>query len=262
MRFAHELDTHTLRSLRSATAEGIAAVKRENEHLHFITDELSHRIKNLVAVIQSIARQTMHQTTTKDDFEARFSGRMEALGRSLDLLIADDWRGVRIDELVRLELASFGVLDGRHISVKGPPLDLNPEAARIIGLALHELATNASKYGALSVREGKVSVHWGLTNTGGRRHFRMSWRESGGPMVTEPKCWGFGRQAIQRLTAQALAGKVTHEFAPDGVTWALDIPAAVVVSPEQAHPRSWGEPKYQTKASQDVCECRETSLID
>jgi two-component sensor histidine kinase len=71
----------------------------------------------------------------------------------------------------------------------------------------------------------------------------MSWRESGGPMVTEPKCWGFGRQAIQRLTAQALAGKATHEFAPDGVKWTLDIPAAVVVTPEQAHARSWGEPK-------------------
>jgi two-component sensor histidine kinase len=175
----------------------------------------------------------MHQATTKDDFEARFSGRVGALGRSLDLLIADDWRGARIDELVRLELASFGGLDGRQNSVKGPPLGLNPDAARNIGLALHELATNASKYGALSVPGGKVSVHWDLANNAGRRRFRMSWRESGGPMVTEPKSWGFGRQVIQRLTAQALAGKAIHEFAPDGVTWALDIPAAVVISPQQ-----------------------------
>ena len=144
---------------------GSVAVKQENAQLRVITDELSHRIKNLVAVIQSIARQTMHQTTTKDDFEARFSGRLGAFGRSLDLLIANDWHGARIDELVRSELTPFGVLDGVQISVNGPPLGLNPDAARNIGLALHELATNASKYGALSVPEGKVAVHWELAST-------------------------------------------------------------------------------------------------
>lgn len=139
--------------------------------------------------------------------------------------------------LVRLELTTFGLLDGAQISVQGPPLGLSPEAARNIGLALHELATNASKYGALSVPEGKVAVHWELANSGGQRRFRMTWRESGGPMVPEPKRWGFGRQVIERLTTQALAGKVTHEFAPDGVRWTLDIPAAYVVS-SQSEPAS------------------------
>ena len=113
----------------------------------------------------------------------RFSGRLGAFSRSLDLLVANDWQGVRIDELVRLELTTFGVLDGAQISVKGPPLGLNPEAARNIGLALHELATNASKYGALSVPEGKVTVHWELAKRR-RRRFRMTWRESNGPVVT------------------------------------------------------------------------------
>lgn len=216
--------------LWAPTEAGIAAVKRENERLHSITDELGHRIKNLVAIVRSIARQTMHQTTTKADFEARFSGRLGAFGRSLDLLIANDWRGARIDELVRSELKAFGVLDGMQISVNGPPLGLTPEAARNIGLALHELATNASKYGALSVPGGKVAVHWELANRGERQRFRMTWREAGGPMVTEPKRWGFGRQVIQQLTAQALSGKVTHQFAPDGVRWTLDIPAAFIVS--------------------------------
>jgi len=173
----------------------------------------------------------MHHTTTKGDFEARFSGRLGAFGRSLDLLIANDWRGARIDDLVRLELAAFGVLDGVQITVNGPSLDLNPDAARNIGLALHELATNASKYGALSVPEGKVTVHWELASSGGRPRFRMTWRESGGPMVKEPTRRGFGRQVIQQVTAQALAGEVAHEFLPDGVRWTLDIPAAFVVSP-------------------------------
>lgn len=214
----------------SATGPGIAAVKRDNERLRSITGELSHRMKNLVTIIQAIARQTMHQSTTKDDFEVRFSGRLGAFSRSLDLLLADDWHGTRIDELVCLELAPFGELDGAQISVKGPPLGLNPEAARNIGLALHELATNASKYGALSVPEGKVAVRWKLANDGCRRRFLMTWRESNGPVVKEPGRRGFGLQVVQEMTAQALAGEVTHEFLPDGVRWSLDIPAAFVVS--------------------------------
>jgi len=216
-------------SLWSPTEAVIAAVKQENEQLRSITGELSHRLKNLVAIIQAIARQTMHQTTTKHDFEARFSGRLGAFSRSLDLLVANDWHGARVDELVRSELTTFGELDGAQISVNGPSLGLTPEAARNIGLALHELATNASKYGALSVPEGKVAVHWELASRGSRQRFRMTWREAGGPTVTEPKRWGFGRQVIQQLTAQALAGKVTHQFAPEGVRWTLDIPAAFVV---------------------------------
>jgi two-component sensor histidine kinase len=122
-------------------------LSKKNDELRFLTDELiiSHRIKNLVSLIQAIARQTMQQTTSRDDFEARFSGRMGALSRSLDLLIDDDWRGARIDDLVRLELALFGRIDGFQISAKGPTLVLNAKAARNLSLALHELATNASR---------------------------------------------------------------------------------------------------------------------
>jgi two-component sensor histidine kinase len=187
-------------------------------------------MKNLVAVIQTIARQTMRQATTKHDFEVRFTGRLGAFGRSLDLLIGNDWHGACIDDLVRSELATFGALDGVQIAVDGPPLGLNPEAARNIGLALHELATNATKYGALSVPEGAVAVHWELAEGAEGPRFHMTWRESGGPAVTEPVRQGFGLQVIQRLPAQALAGTVTHQFSPDGVTWALDAPAAAVVS--------------------------------
>lgn len=226
MRLASEATIRTQPPLGVFADVGSIAVKQENAQLRVTADELSHRIKNLVAIIQSIARQTMHQTTTKEDFEVRFSNRLGAFGRALDLLIANDWRGARIDDLVRSELTPFGV----QVSVKGPPLALKPDAARNIGLALHELATNASKYGALSVPEGKVAVHWGLASSSGRPRFRVTWRESGGPMVTEPTRRGFGRQIIQEVTAHALAGKVTHEFLPAGVRWTLDMPAAFVVS--------------------------------
>jgi two-component sensor histidine kinase len=214
-----------------ATAEtGSNTDKQQNATLCVVADELGHRLKNFVAIIQSIARQTMHQSATKDDFEVRFSGRLAALGRSLDLLITNDWCGARLDELVRSELTPFGAGDGVQISVKGPAVGLNPDAARNIGLALHELATNASKYGALSVPAGKVAVRWQLTN-GGRR-FRMTWREFDGPIVMKPKRWGFGRRIIQEVAAQALAGKVAHEFPPSGVRWTLDVAAASVVGPQ------------------------------
>jgi two-component sensor histidine kinase len=247
MRTAHELKNHPPPSLAAAPEAGSAAFRRENEQLRSIADELGHRMKNLAAIIQAIARQTMRQTTTKDEFEARFSDRLGAFSRSLDLLIANDWHGARIDDLMRSELTTFGLTDEVQISVKGPPLDLNPDAARNIGLALHELATNASKYGALSVPEGKVSVHWELTDSGGQRRFLMSWRESGGPKVTEPTRWGFGRQVVQRLTAQALAGEVTHEFLPDGVRWTLDVPATFVVNARSESPALAGGARNQAK---------------
>jgi two-component sensor histidine kinase len=226
MRLASEANMRTWPATPEA---GSVAVEQENAQLRVIAEELSHRIKNFVAIVQSIARQTMHQSTTKEDFEARFSGRLGAYGRSLDLLIANDWHGARLSELVRSELTAFGALDGMQIAVKGLTLGLTPEAARNIGLALHELATNASKYGALSVPEGKVAVHWELAGRGGGRRFRMTWRESGGPIVTKPKHRGLGQQILQQVIAQALAGKVTHELLPAGVRWTLDVPAASVV---------------------------------
>jgi two-component sensor histidine kinase len=234
MSLANGVNTHTMRSLEPAGAVSFAAIKQENEQLRSMTDELGHRIKNLVAVMQSISRHTMHHTTTKDEFEVRFSGRLRALGRSIDCLMANDWHEARIDELVRLELTTFGALDGAQFSAEGPPIALQPNAARNIGLALHELATNACKHGALSVPQGKVAVHWKLVNRGERQRFRMSWRESGGPIVIEPKHWGFGRQVIQRLTAQALNGNVTHEFLPGGVRWKLDSSATFIISARSA----------------------------
>jgi two-component sensor histidine kinase len=233
MRVAIETHIRTRRALAAET--GNVAVKQQDAQLRVVADELNHRMKNLVTVVQSIARQTMHESSTMDEFEARFSGRLGAFGRSLDLLIANDWRGADLDELTRRELTPFGVLDRAQISVKGPAVDLNAEAARNISLALHELATNACKYGALAVPEGKVAVHWEIANGAGERRFRMIWRESGGPMVTEPTRSGFGRRVIQLLTAQALSGEVTHEFLPGGVRWTLDTPAAFVISANSEH---------------------------
>ena len=117
-----------MRLLGPAGAVGFAAITQENEQLRSMTDELGHRIKNVVAVMQSISRQTMHHTTTKDDFEVRFSGGLGALGRSIDCLMANDWHEARIDEHVRLELTTFGALDGAQFSAEGPAISLQPNA--------------------------------------------------------------------------------------------------------------------------------------
>jgi two-component sensor histidine kinase len=227
------LDLSVPISAEAAPRKGFTSLRRENEQLRFVNEELHHRIKNLVAIIQSIARQTMQPSAASDDVE-RLSGRLGALGRSLDLLIDGNWHGARVDELVGQQLAPFGALDGISILAEGPPVGLNPEAARDIGLALHELATNATKHGALSVPDGRVALRWELVGDSAGQRFRMVWRESGGPLVTEPKRWGFGRQVLQRVTAQSLDGTVTHEFPPDGVRWTLDIPCSFVVSTPDA----------------------------
>jgi two-component sensor histidine kinase len=240
MRVAIEGNIRAGPAFLAAAETGSAMVRQQNTQLRIVADELSHRMKNLVTVIQSIARQTIHQSTTKDEFEARFSSRLGAFGRSLDLLIANNWRKADLDELVRMELTPFGVLDGAQISVKGPAVGLNAEAARHISLALHELATNACKYGALAVPQGKVAVHWEITDGGGERRFRMIWRESSGPIVAEPTRSGFGRQVIELLTAQALSGEVTHEFLPGGVRWTLDASTAFIISANSEPP---GAPK-------------------
>jgi two-component sensor histidine kinase len=232
MRLAGKANGNTSPSFSDAAS---TIAEQENTALRVVAAELGHRIKNLVAVVQSIARQTLNHTTTKEDFEARFAARLGAFGRSLDLLIANDWRDAHIDDLLRLELTPFGLLDQVQISVKGPPVSLSSVAARNIGLALHELATNASKYGALSVPEGKVAVHWDLARRDGQQRFHMIWCEAGGPIVKEPTHQGFGRQIIQHITARTLGGRATHEFLPAGVRWTLDVPAAMIVASAGSH---------------------------
>lgn len=208
----------------------VNSASQEIAKMRINMDEVQHRVKNMVAIIQSISHQTMRQSTTKSDFDERFCARLSAFCHSLDLLIANNWRDVGIHELVRSQLTTFGVLDSAQISIEGPELRVGPEAAHTIGLALHELAMNAVKYGSLSVPQGRVVVNWELANNDGQRRFHMSWSELGGPIVTEPKRRGFGRQLIQQLAALTLKGTATHEFLAKGVTLKLDVPAPAVLA--------------------------------
>ena len=203
----------------------ISARKRAEEHQQFLMRELSHRSKNLLAIIQSMATQTAKSSATMQDFGNRFGQRLHALAASHDLLTDQNWRGADLRALVCRQLSSFADPGDRRLTFTGPDVTLTTEAAQSIGLALHELATNAVKYGALSVPEGKLTVFWTVDDPSqSPRLIHLNWLERGGPAVTPPARMGFGRTVIERLTAAALDGKVSLEYPPEGVTWRLDAP--------------------------------------
>jgi two-component sensor histidine kinase len=185
-------------------------------HVRLIMRELSHRSKNLLAIVLAIARQTSRHTTSFSDFESRFNSRIQALADAHDLLVEQQWSGALIDDLVRAQLAAFGM---EKVTCRGPRILLKAEAVQNVALALHELATNASKYGALSVPAGKVNIDWTReAGESGERNLRLTWRESGGPPVIAPEKKGFGCFVLERVTVNAL-GEGKLEFNPDGLVW-------------------------------------------
>jgi len=170
--------------------------------------------------VQAIARQTMAREP--EDFIERFTDRIQALAANQDLLVRNEWQGIDVEDLVRAQLAHFADLVGSRITVHGSPVRLNAAAAQAIGLALHELATNAGKYGALSVDAGRVDVGWRLDGD----IFAMSWTESKGPPVSQPKRRGFGSTVVDPMVRQTVNGEVHLDFIPLGVAWNLTCPAA------------------------------------
>ncbi len=212
------------------TARDITSRKQRETHMHLLMREVTHRSKNLLAIIQAMARQTVKDSITATEFERRFSARLRGLAASHDLLAARDWHGAAIGELVRWQLGPALDTAGARIRIEGPDLYLNPEAAQNIGLAFNELASNATRFGALSGPEGRVDIAWSIDPEGveGRR-FRIHWGESGGPEVSQPRRTGFGHKVVERLTARALDGVVDLSFPTSGLTWSLHIPASFVL---------------------------------
>jgi two-component sensor histidine kinase len=196
----------------------ISARKKAEEHVRLVMRELSHRTKNLLAVVQTMAWQTGRTSIDLNDFEQRFTRRVDALARSHELLVKSGWHGAALGELVRTQLTPFLDADAR-LAVEGPRLVLNPEAAQNIGLALHELATNASKYGALSCPDGKIEVSFSVLADRGADRLRLRWREIGGPEVMTPTRTGFGHTVIKKIMAHY--GDVAIDFRPEGLVWQL-----------------------------------------
>jgi PAS domain S-box-containing protein len=203
----------------------ITEQRRQQEQTRFIMRELAHRSKNLLAIILSMASQTARGARSVPDFTTRFTQRLQGLSHSHDLLLQRDWRGVSMLELAERQLQHFVDGESNRVGFRGPMVMVDPKAAQNLGLALHELATNASKYGALSTSGGRVTLNWAVID--GR--FRLEWREFGGPPVTPPETRGFGQVVLERLASDALEGQVKLDYAADGFVWTLDIPATYLV---------------------------------
>jgi PAS domain S-box-containing protein len=198
----------------------ITARKRVEEQVRLLMREANHRAKNMLSLVQAVARQTAAREP--EDFVGRFTERLQALSANQDLLTRNEWHGVEIKDLVCAQLAHFADLVGSRIATHGPKLHLNAAAAQAIGLALHELATNAGKYGALSTEMGRVDISWGGNND----IFTMSWTEREGPPVSAPKRHGFGTTVVERMAKKSVDGTVDLDYAPSGLSWCLTCPAA------------------------------------
>jgi PAS domain S-box-containing protein len=197
--------------------------RRTEAHVKLLMAEVNHRAKNLLAVVQAVAYQTAKHGDPTTLVE-RLSDRIAGLAAGQDLLVKNQWQGVDLSDLVEAQLAHFKDLIGSRVLLDGRPARLTAEAAQGVGMALHELATNSAKYGALSNGTGQVNIIWNVT-TDSEPVFSMSWVEDGGPKVAVPTRKGFGQIVIGRMAEAAVQGVAEMVFHERGVSWNLSAPA-------------------------------------
>jgi PAS domain S-box-containing protein len=205
--------------------------RKEGEaHLRLLLRELTHRSKNLLAVIQAMARQTARHTGSVDSFLSQFGARLQALAASHDLLVRESWYGASLGELIRSQLGGYLDATVNQVSIEGPAIALKPEAAQNLGLALHELAVNAAKFGALSVPNGRVSITWSQRDHGDDNSVELDWHEQLGPRVKVRRRKGFGSMVIERNLARALDAEVDLKFDPSGLRCHIVIPPSQILA--------------------------------
>ncbi len=205
--------------------EDVTESKRAEAHRLLLVHELNHRVKNTLALVQSLVDASLRGATDLTTVRADIAGRLQALSRAHDLLTRQSWAAASTVEVVEQVISSLS-LPRRRLEVCGSPLQLGPKPALQLTLALHELATNALKYGALSDGAGRVRIEWRVATEGGGDMFRFGWTETGGPAVTPPSRRGFGSRLIERATAAEFGGEVSLDYAPEGVRWRLSAPYA------------------------------------
>jgi PAS domain S-box-containing protein len=202
----------------------ITARKEAERRQKLLLDELNHRVKNTLATVQSLAAQTARTSSSAEEFRARFEPRLIALSKAHDRLTRNRWEGANLKDIIQEELAPYSAPE-RRLSIEGPDLILPPRASLSLSLALHELATNAAKHGALSVHGGSVEVAWEVHRDASPfpQSVSIRWTERGGPEVTPPQRSGFGSRLL-RVTAEELDGRMEQELAPSGLDWRLHFP--------------------------------------
>lgn len=197
------------------TNTDVTEMLEKEEQIRVLLMEVNHRSKNLLSVVQALARRS---GGGDPEFLKRFEDRLASLSANQDLLIRRGWSTIMMDELADAQLAILARESREQVLTQGLSIPLSPRSAEIIGMALHELATNALKYGALKTPQGRVSLSWEETDDG---QFQVDWRESGGPATAAPDHRGFGTTLIQHIPARSLDAEVTLDYAPTGLTWRL-----------------------------------------
>ncbi len=208
----------------------ITEQKHRENHVQMLMAEVNHRAKNLLGVVLSVAHQT--RGTDHAEFMQHFAARIQSLAAGQDVLVENEWKGVQVDTLVRAQLNHFRDLLGNRIALGGDDVCLSPPAVQTIGMALHELATNASKYGALSNDHGRITITWRRVPGADTDRFVMTWIESDGPPVVPPQHKGFGSTVTGKLVRMSVDGDVDTEFAPSGFSWRLDCPLESIMDKE------------------------------
>ena len=189
-----------------------------------LVSELNHRVKNTLATVHSIALQTLRHTPDMGKFRDAFVSRLRALSTAHDLLAKESWRGVSLADLAGAELAPYRADNGAHAQLVGEDLHLDAKTGLALSLALHELATNAGKYGAFTRSEGRVTLEWTTFERDDQRWLRMVWTESGGPEVMAPGSRGFGSRLLTEGVGYELGGDVSLEFPRSGVVCTITVP--------------------------------------
>ncbi len=206
----------------------ISERRRADERQRLLVNELNHRVKNALATVQAIAAQSLRDPRIPPEARTQFLGRLMALARANDVLVARSWTAASLAEIAAQVASPHG--DAERFRFDGPAVSLAPQAATALALGLHELATNAAKYGALSRPEGRVDLTWRLEGEGAERRLRLVWLESGGPAVAPPTVKGFGSRLIERGLAGELRAVVTANYARDGLVLTLVAPLSAMVS--------------------------------
>ncbi len=187
--------------------------------------ELNHRVKNTLATVQSLATQTLRTSPSPETFQTNFLARLMALSATHNILTQRLWESACLDEVLGAELKPYGGIDQKRIRTDGETVQLKPQQALSLGMAFHELATNAAKYGALSSPEGTIGISWSVARTeSGERQLEIRWRERGGPTVRKTDRRGFGTRLIDRSIVHELGGALDMNFAPTGFECTLRVP--------------------------------------
>lgn len=206
----------------------ITARKEFEERQKFLQGELAHRTQNLIAVISAITSQTAKSAATVPEMAKTLTSRLAGIAASQTALAnAEMHDEASLLEVIRLQFASFLSPDDPRITLAGPEVWLAASPSRAIGMAIHELTTNALKYGALSTPDGAVDVSWHLPDAD---TFEIAWRESGGPPVSPPTRTGFGRRVIEQMVGASTSGEVRIDYRPEGMTWVLRAPVHAMLA--------------------------------